>query len=381
MHIGIFAERFMGRYGADRVLIIIAEQLLARGHQVTLVGVRFSPAVVERFSQHTLRVPEFPRDQEAQTLAWFQDVQYFVRRKLPPFDTCIVGSFPFISAIPYLRTISRSVLFIDFGVVPTHGYPANIAGLIEGVRANRRANLRHASAILPISEFIAETQAIPESNKETSVETILLGADHLTRQIGTTAADVNRTTEPSFTRTTLDRLYRQERKLVLALGRWEPNCYKNSQACYDVMRTLVEIDPDVALLVMADEKTFGGPGDLYKNVFCIGLPTDAEMAEITARVDAGISVSTWEGFNLPVVEMQQQEKEVFAFNLAAHPEVVVSPDQLCANTEEMALKLYQALRDGGPPAWVRSGAVGPWREKFSWRRFGDEFGRVVERVA
>jgi hypothetical protein len=121
--------------------------------------------------------------------------------------------------------------------------------------------------------------------------------------------------------------------------------------------------------------------DLGNHAFSIGLPTDVEMEEITRRIDAGISVSLWEGFNLPVAELQYQEKEVFCFNLAAHPEVVASPDQLCAGTEEMALKLYHALRDGRPPGWVRSGAVGPWREKFSWQRFENEFCRVVERAA
>jgi glycosyltransferase involved in cell wall biosynthesis len=105
------------------------------------------------------------------------------------------------------------------------------------------------------------------------------------------------------------------------------------------------------------------------------------MEELTRRIDAGISVSLWEGFNLPVAELQYQGKEVFCFDLAAHPEVVVSADQLCASSEEMAVKLYHALQDGEPPSWVRSGALETWRKQFSWKRFQNEFSQVLERAA
>ena len=44
---------------ADRVLIILAELLQERGHRVTLVGVHFSPAVLDRFPEQTCRVPDF----------------------------------------------------------------------------------------------------------------------------------------------------------------------------------------------------------------------------------------------------------------------------------------------------------------------------------
>jgi hypothetical protein len=60
---------------------------------------------------------------------------------------------------------------------------------------------------------------------------------------------------------------------------------------------------------------------------------------------------------------------------------VVSPDQLCAGAEDMAVKLLGALERGGRPAWADSGALAPWRERFTWRRFMNDFSRVVERAA
>jgi glycosyltransferase involved in cell wall biosynthesis len=381
MHIGIFAERFLGRYGADRVLVILAELLQARGHQVTLVGVRFSPPVVDRFARHTLRVPDFSgKRPEQRTLQYFQDTAYFRQRRLPEFDACIVGSFPFISAIPYLRTIAQQVVFIDFGVVPTQGYPAHTARLIEQVRSNRRRTLPQTTHIVAISDFIARDQARPDCQDKVPVSTVLLGADHLLGNLGRTEAETH-SQGKSYTAYVIEQLRQMERKRVLVLGRWEPGCYKNSQAAFTVLRVLLDHEPNAALLVMAQPGYFTPEPGLENNIVCLGLPTDAELVEITTLIDAGISVSLWEGFNLPVAELQYQEKDVFAFDLAAHPEVVVSKEQLCTNAEDMAAKLACALQREGKPAWVDSGALVPWREKFTWQRFMTDFSRVLERAA
>jgi glycosyltransferase involved in cell wall biosynthesis len=387
MHIGIFAERFVGRYGADRVLVILAEQLRRLGHQVTLFGVRFSRAVVGLFPGQTLRVPDFSaRDGEARTLAWFKDKQYYLRRKLPPLDCCVVGSYPWITALPYLRTLAPQVIFIDFGVVPTAGYPPHLAQLIEGVRANRRANLRHATEIVAISEFIARDQARPDCQDRVPVHTILLGADHLVNHLGYTEEEAPRPRrkglEPRKSPVVgLENLREDGHPLVLALGRWEPGCYKNSGAAFAVLRSLLDYEPHAVLVVMADRAHSQGDPSLGNSTCCIGLPSDAELLEVKRLIDAGLSVSLWEGFNLPVAELQYEDKPVFALNVAAHPEVVVSAEQLCAGAEEMAAKLAQTLRQDGPPAWVASGAAGPWREKFSWQRFIDDFSRVIRRAA
>jgi hypothetical protein len=171
------------------------------------------------------------------------------------------------------------------------------------------------------------------------------------------------------------------RRTVLLLGRWEPESYKNSQTAFSVFRALLEYDPDAVLLVTARPETFRVDNDLKAGVQCIGLPSDAELFEVMRSVDAGISVSLWEGFNLPVAEMQALGKQALAFRLAAHPEVAVVPEQLCADGEEMAVKLYHTFDAGGPPDWAVPAVLGPWREKFTWRRFGDEFCRIMGRCA
>jgi len=147
------------------------------------------------------------------------------------------------------------------------------------------------------------------------------------------------------------------------------------------MRCLKDYRDDVALMIMAPPEGCVPPPDLSEHVFAIGFPTDAELAEVIRDTDAGISVSRWEGFNMPLAELQQAEKPVFAFNLAAHPEVVVAPDQLCADADEMAYKLYQSFRAEGAPTWARPAQIGPWRRQFGWERFMNDFNRIVEEAA
>jgi hypothetical protein len=389
MHIGIFAERFVGRYGADRVCVILAEQLRQAGHRVTLVGVLFSRAVLDRFPGQTFRLPDFQkRRAEERTLEHLRQSRYYYRRHLPDFDVAIVGSYPFITAIPYLRTIASQVIFLDFGVVPAGGYDPEMVRVLERLRADRRTHLREATGIVAISEFIASSQSTPDCAGQVPVQTILLGADHLAKRIGYTEEEAREPKQkpgkplpPSLTQQILDKLIEDERKLVLCLGRWEPSCYKNSEAAYAVIRSVMDLDPEVALLVLGNPYQLVPPPDLANHVYAIGLPSDEDMERVTRVIDAGISVSLWEGFNLPVVELQYQEKAVFALNLAAHPEVVVSGEQLCSDTEEMAVKLYRSVRACEPPDWVRSGAIDAWREKFCWQRFEDEFRQVLQGAA
>jgi hypothetical protein len=377
MHLGIFAERFVGRFGADRVLVILAELLRDAGHRVTLVGTRFSSPVLERFPHATVRLPEFGGEHaEAKCLRWLRDNRYYLKRHLPAFDACIVGGFPFVTSLPELRGLAPKVIFLDFGVVPAFGYAPATARLIDEIRHNRRTYLRHATEIVAISAFIAEDQSRKDSQGRVPSTTILLGSEHLAAGLGCTEP-----TQRSLTRPVLDRLRAQGRKLLLLLGRWEPGSYKNSQAAFAVMRTLRVWEPDAALLVMSQRQRFAAEPGLEDAVFCIGVPSDADLLEVARAVEAGISVSLWEGFNLPVAELQYLGKEAFAFNVAAHPEVVVSAEQLCRTPEEMADRLRDRLRTGGPPPWVRSGAVVPWRRTFSWPRALADFSRVVEGAA
>ena len=57
MKILICAERFLFRFGLDRVLLLIAQALSKRGHEVTIMGCRFDDQVVGQVAQRILKIP------------------------------------------------------------------------------------------------------------------------------------------------------------------------------------------------------------------------------------------------------------------------------------------------------------------------------------
>lgn len=65
--------------------------------------------------------------------------------------------------------------------------------------------------------------------------------------------------------------------------------------------------------------------------------------------DARISTSIWEGFILPIAEMQQSSVPVLAYNVAAHPEVIIDP-WLCVDTQEIITKSIFIINNGFPLA-------------------------------
>jgi len=102
------------------------------------------------------------------------------------------------------------------------------------------------------------------------------------------------------------------------LGRWEPNCYKNSDAAYDILRQISDAVSAPILLILADPSSTKIPSDLRNCVYAIGFPDDNELIDIMKEVDLGISVSLWEGFNLPIAEMQWMGRSVLGFLMSEH---------------------------------------------------------------
>ncbi len=163
----------------------------------------------------------------------------------------------------------------------------------------------------------------------------------------------------------VNRLSDQGHRLVISLGRFEPEGYKNSLAVYEVFARILEREPDARLLVLARPEDLQPPEALRHAVLPLGFLSDATLAAVMPRCALGLSLSRWEGFNLPLAEMQWCGRPVLAFNLAAHPEVAADPWLLCASLDEMADKAMALLQRGLPPHIVERGSIRALPEPFS----------------
>jgi glycosyltransferase involved in cell wall biosynthesis len=378
MNILVANERFLFRFGADRVLMIIARGLHAAGHRITMMANRYDRAVLEPFASQIIDVPDDQCpyfDLNEFTADWLRRTwqQHFTPDTNP--DLVLVGGWPFLQALPVFRERSKSVVFMDFGVVPTDGYSEGTRLTLEKLIRLRRENLSSCSLVAGISDFISRTQSIPDSSGGVPVKTVLLGADHM--EMGLWPAESGLASQDHYGINLLASLQRQGRPVILSLGRWETGCYKNSQGLLELMRMVRSTVTDCAVLVLAEPAQMDIPPDLLSTVYPIFFPSDHGLTQIMRRVDLGVSMSLWEGFNLPLAEMQWLGNRALVFNIGAHPEVVANPWYLCEDTADMAQKIGEVLSGRGPGRVSEEETLKQFRKRFTWDRVVREYEEIV----
>ncbi|MCK4825529.1 glycosyl transferase family 1, partial [bacterium] len=279
MNILICNERFLFRFGADRVLTLLGKSLDELGYNVYIMANKYDKRVVKTFATRVIEVPTDTDDYlnlNEHTAEWLERTwdEYFDNDNIP--DIILVGGWPFFSSIPFFKKVSREVIFIDFGAVPLDGYSGGALVIQEKLRSLRKQYLKEASLIIGISDFIVNSQSRVDSNGKVPVRTVLLGADHMEMRIW---AAKHLHIEKSYGNTInlLKHLKQEGRKIILCLGRWEPNCYKNSDAAFDIMHQITRVFPDCALLILADPSGVNIPPDLQKSIFPIRFPDDKEL--------------------------------------------------------------------------------------------------------
>ena len=378
MRILLCHERFVFRFGVDRVLIMLGRGLKALGHEVWVMGNRFDRQAVETFASQVFTVPqpdEYPAS-DSFTAEWLE-VNWpglFPGANAP--DLVLVGGWPFFGSIPVFRRMGAAVVFLDYGVVPLDGYSEPVRAVLNKLHALRKDHLPQASHIIAGSRFIAVSQSIPDAQGQAPVETILCGADHMESAVW--PAGIPESTAPAIPAAEMVRDFkRQGRPVVFCMGRWEPGCYKNSESALELMRRILPSAPGAVLLILA-EPGLEIPEALRPSVVPLGFPDDAELQEVMRLSDLGVSVSLWEGFNLPLAEMQWLGRPALAFDLAAHPEVAVDPWYLCRDLTEMAAKATAILTGSGPDEAVRTDALRRFRSYFTWDRAVQEYAASFE---
>ena len=386
MRILLCNERFIFRFGVDRVLIMLGQKFKAAGHEVVVMANRFDLPVVKTFAAHVVTVPTeqaaYP-DLNEWTASWLSNQWRQIMSGTPyvddPFDIALIGGWPFFSSIPVLKPHAHRVLFLDYGAVPLDGYPESNKTVLRKLGILRRHFLPQASAIIAGSDFLADTQSRPDSQGRVAVHTILAGSDHIDAAMWQAGGSEGANSEQQGL-AIVEQLQKQNKKILLNLGRWEPDCYKNSLASCDILRRILPENPTASLLILADPKTAAIPPDLKDHVHPIGFPDDLELLEIMRRTDIGLSVSLWEGHNLPLSEMQWLDRPALAFDLAAHPEVVLDPWYLCRDNAEMAAKTADLLAGRGPAAAQRAQWLANHRAHFTWDNAAKEYLRVFDEV-
>ncbi|MDG6256466.1 MAG: glycosyltransferase [Methanomicrobiaceae archaeon] len=379
MHILICNERFLFRFGLDRALIILGKGLKNFGHTISIIANKYDREVLESFADNIINIPEAPQDYlnaNEHTERWLKDNwnEWFDDSNKP--DIALIGGWPFFSSIPLFRKMGVHAVFFDCGAVPLEGYSNGLLITQQKLRELRKKYLREATAIIAISDFIADTQSKVDTNYNVPIFKVLLGADHLDFKIW----QKSDTQTKSKIIASFESVKNNGKRCILNLGRWEPDCYKNSEAVFDVMRKITVEAPNCVLFILSDPSTVYIPPDLQNVIFPIGYPDDTELSYLMENVDLGISTSLWEGFNLPLAEMQWLNSPVLVLNKGAHPEVVIHPWYLCNDNGEMAAKAKKILSGTDLDLETKNNAINNFKEYFTWKRVISDVAEIFVKI-
>lgn len=366
MHLIICNERLLFRFGVDRVLLLLARRLAAAGWKISFVAQNADIGVLRQISEdiHILPQDSGPYlERNDSTAEWLrQHAANLIHRAPGERVLALIGGWPFYACIPVFRALGVGVAALDCGAVPTDGMAGAALQVQQRLRQLRREYLPEAHRHVPISDFIARTQTRVDAGPRANITTIHLGADHL--QGNSTLWEEGHATAQSLW--PVQEKNTGKGKRILNLGRWELGNYKNSEALYRLARGILPHFPDAVFGVLAQPAELSIPPDLTAAILPLGHVSDAALADLMRSADLGLSVSLWEGFNLPLAEMQQTGKPVLVFTIGAHPEVVAHPQQLCADENEMLTKALAVLAGTWLPDAAWAAAVAEVGQRLTW---------------
>jgi glycosyltransferase involved in cell wall biosynthesis len=362
MRVEIVNERLLPRFGVDRILVLLARHLVAQGHEVGFASMRSEPRLLSAVGESTtLWVPPgldiMGLERETARL-----MHRHLRERRP--DAVVSGGWPFFRATREAGELGIAGLFIDAGAVAQDGMPADAVAIQSELRRVRQCELPGIDRVLPISRFIRDSQTLADRGRAEGVRTVLLGGDHMRHGLFPAGEQ-----DDAALLARLRGLRDNVGPLILLLGRFEAMGYKNAPAAYGMLRAIRAGVPGAQLLILDAGANCAIPADLTDAVVPLGQPDDATLQAVMALCPLGLSPTLWEGFNLPIVEMQELGRPALAFNLGAHPEVIAHPWLLCDTAAEMARKAVRILAGAAPEgltqALAASGGRLPWSSTFA----------------
>ena len=379
MNILIVNERFIFRFGADRALLLLGKHWASWGHQVTFLGYRMDEDLIHNLGAESVKIAPPDREINDHALHWLQGNWASLYPSGPP-DVIFFACWPLFKSIPFFKTTGASVIFFDCGAVPIEGQAeGNIANL-QYLAQLRKRYLVKCDGIIAISDFIKRSQSLLDSGGAPLCLSVHLGTDHLENPLWQLGGQQKIETQQVAERI-LQRCAEQRLHLIFSLGRWEGG-YKNSSQVLEFISALQQSRKDFLVVCLGERPEMAMDPLIESSLEFLGFPADDTMLQIMRHSKMGICFSRWEGFNLPLAEMQWIDKPVLVYDLAAHPEVAAHPAALCQDLTEMVGKASSILSRTWLPLSEWAAACETFRNRFTWeacaRNYLDAILRIKE---
>lgn len=343
MRILICNQRFLFRFGVDRVLLMLGYYWKQAGHEIIMMGNRVDQKVAEKCSDRFIKIPEAEDYFLSNEFTYDYIVKYwddwFDNNEIP--DVVFVAGWPFYTAIKFLKKKCGVCIFQDHGAVPVDGMTGESLRIQNKLRQLRKANLRYASKVIAVSHFLEESQSKVDTDYMIPTGCVYNGVDHINS--GLWQQSIVSSDDRDVIRE-LNAFKEDGYRILFLPGRWEKGNYKRSEDSFIIAEKLLEKGQKFKILVLAHREDVNNlPDELEDCFFFLGFVDDYTLKCVMELSDVGFSPTRWEGFDLPLGEMQFLGRNMYVLNVGAHPEVVCDPYFLCSDIDEIAEKINSEL--------------------------------------
>ena len=225
MKILLCNERFLFRFGVDRVLMILGMYFKKMGHTVIMMGNRLDEKAVQVCTDRFIKVPEAPDyfNSNEFVQGWLsQNWDSLFPSKDTP-DIAFVAGWPFYESLSILKEKCGVCIFQDHGAVPLDKMEGGILRTQQKLRKLRRNNLSKTDKIIAVSQFLEESQSMDDAKGTIPTSYVHHGADHM--KLGLWSKQGLKL-EVSGTLKEAQQLKKQGYKLIFLLGRVEQKTIK-----------------------------------------------------------------------------------------------------------------------------------------------------------
>lgn len=338
VNIAFLAERMLLGYGVELVMDQLARGLQDRGHKVRVYCCMDDGSHGE--APYEIVKLELARWRSASQyeLSAFKAIRRFLDRE----DLLVVEAFPFFFTG---YSSEKPWVAVDHGVVPPIWFPWPKSNWFEYIAETQYGKyLSKAAKIVAVSHFL-RSQLPRDLQAKASV--IYSGVDHYGKDF-----IVN-----------LDELLGKDGVRLLYAGRSsDTGPYKDTRKLLDSWKRVKARFPGTKLVMvtscsMNEEETLRSQGAIvFRNL------AQEFMASIFSASDVYATATKWEGFDLPIMEAAYFGKPAVAYNIGAHPEVIVNGETgfIADNDDQFELHLMKLVeklslrRDLGSKAEARA---------------------------
>ncbi|MCK4647961.1 glycosyltransferase family 4 protein [bacterium] len=363
--IGFITERMILGFGVDLVIHNVAKGLIKKGYQVTVyTSISDGTYNNEEYKLRLIPTPTYSTAPlfELSALRWLKCL------KKEKIDLFFIESFPFF---PFLVFLNPPRIAVFHGTCSTLGFPLKKKlnfWYMDG--SQKYLYYRFADRVVAVSHYL---KSILPQNIQKKTGVIHNGADHYT-------ANLKSATIQNFRRS-LGIL--KENILLLYVGRINPKeqPYKGTAKLVEMYKKLRKKDQRIKLLL-------AGYGDAQDKAWLkregvlayLKVPV-GKMGLLYSACDIYVTVSQWEGFDLPLLEAQYFGKPAVAYKIGAHPEVVAneksgflinSPDDFINSI--LTLARNKKLRNRMGRNALKQAA------RFSWTKTIEKYQHLLEEM-